>query len=152
MGKPTLPAAATIALSMMLAACGGGDDNGGGGGTGKDKPNSAEVQALIKEQGFDLPCEISLKKGPPLEGVVEHVLMECPDPLGSTITVGSYYRYADEAALLENKQKWNGSPHFQNGNVAVVAANVAEGPKRLPALIKKSCGCGEIGGGAPAAS
>lgn len=135
-----------MCASLVLSACGGGGDAGG---AAKDKPSSAEVQAVIKKQGFGSPCEVSLKNGPPLEGVVEHVLMECPDPNGSSFIVGSYYRYKDEAALAKGKPGWDGSPHFQNGNVAVVVADVTEAPKQLPAEVKEACGCGELGGGAP---
>ena len=76
--------------------------------------------------------------------------MECSFSAGNTATVGSYYRYKDDAALEKGKSGWDGSPHFVNGNVAIVIADVTEAPKRLPAEMKKRCGCGQLGGGAPA--
>jgi hypothetical protein len=131
---------------LALSACGGGGDGGGvkgGGGGVTDKPTSAEVQQVARDQGNNLPCEVTFKDGPALPDRVEHKLIQCSQA-GGGITVGSYYRFKDAASLDKSKQSFGSGPRFVNGNVAVVIANVNEGPKALPAAIKQKCGCGEV--------
>lgn len=136
-----------IGVSMLvLAGCGGGGDEGGSSGV-TDKPTSADVQRVATDEGFNLPCEVTFRDGPALPDRVEHKLLECENTDGGTFIVGSYYRFKDTAALEKHRPQFGSGPRFENGNVAVVIADVTEGPSELPQALKDDCGCGVVTGG-----
>ena len=145
--KTRLTAALGVSM-LVLAGCGGGDGEGGGSSGVTDKPTSADVQRVATEKGFSLPCEVTLKDGPAIPDIVEHKLLTCPDQVsGGEITVGSYYRYKDAPSLEKSRDGFGSGPRFENGNVAVIVADVTEGPAELPQALKEDCGCGTVTGG-----
>jgi hypothetical protein len=134
-----------VAIStLVLGGCG---DGGGSSGV-TNKPTSADVEKVVSKQRFGASCELSLKDGPAIPDRLENKLLQCPDTAGGgTVTLGSYFRFKDAASLEKSRQSFGSGPRFENGNVAVVIANVTEAPKRLPQAIKDDCRCGQVTGG-----